>query len=142
MAVEREVTAQSLLQNLEQVCLVESFVFACVFLAAGRISDFVYWDLLLVPWLTCLGSGGGRLGVRVLICLLLAKCTWSAKSVFGYAGGGVNCLWWSHPYVGGWLRKTGVLSRFVVRCVVVLRSFLRGGVGFVAPVRIALTVRG
>ena len=45
MAVERKVTAQSLLQNLEQVCLVESFVSACVVLAAGRISDFVYWDL-------------------------------------------------------------------------------------------------
>ena len=40
-----------------------------------------------------LGAGGGRLGVRVLICLLLGKCTWSAKSVFGYAGGGVSFLW-------------------------------------------------
>ena len=48
MAVEGEVTAQSLLEDLEQVCLVESFVFACAFLVAGCISDAVYRELYLV----------------------------------------------------------------------------------------------
>ena len=78
----------------------------------------------------------------MLICLLLGKCTWSAKGVFGCAGGGVNFLWLSHLHVGEWLRRTGVLSRLVARCVVVLRLFPRGGAGFVALVRVGLVVHG
>ena len=48
MAAEGEVTAQSLLEDLEQVCLVESSVFACASLVAGCISDIVYGKLYLV----------------------------------------------------------------------------------------------
>ena len=48
MAVEGEVTAQSLLEDLEQVCFVESSVFACASLVAGCISDIVYGKLYLV----------------------------------------------------------------------------------------------
>ena len=48
MAVKGEVTAQSLLEDLEQVCFVESSVLACAFLVAGCISDIVYGNLYLV----------------------------------------------------------------------------------------------